>query len=126
VLGAIFFPSGIFIVLAVAKALRWWTAVVLAILSCGVGMLLAYGCSLKPAGPPTALGMALGMYVTLGLLFYFACIGQLQYSIGRRHAVWSEQARRLWWIFGIVWIMAAIAAVVATSLAVFLRYKGVE
>jgi len=120
VLGAIFFPSGIFIVLAVAKALHWWTAVVLAILSWGVGMLLAYGHSLKPAGPPTALGT----YVTLGLFFYLACIGQLQYSIGRRHGVWSEQARRIWWIFGIVWIVVASMAVIATSLALFLRCKG--
>jgi hypothetical protein len=122
VVGAIFFPPGIFIVLAVAKALRWWAAIVLAILSYGVEMLLVCGYSLKPAGPPTALST----YLTLGFLFYLACVGQLQYSIGRRHGVWSWQARRIWWIFGIVWIVAASAGVVATCLALFLEYKGVE
>ena len=122
VLGAIFFPSGIFIVLAVAKALRWWAAVVLAILSYGVEVLLVYGYSLKPAGPPTAIST----YLSLGFLLYLACVGQLQYSIGRRHGVWSWQARRIWWIFGIVWIVFASMAVVATCLALFLRYKGVE
>jgi hypothetical protein len=122
VVGAIFFPPGIFIVLAVAKALRWWAAVVLAILSYGVEMLLAYGYSLDPAGPPTALST----YLTLGFLFYLACVGQLQYSIGRRHGVWSWQARRIWWIFGIVWIVVASAGVVAICLALLLTDKGVE
>jgi hypothetical protein len=122
VLGAIFFPPGVFIVLAVAKALRWWAALVLAILSSGVGMLLAYGEGLKPVGPPTALGM----YLTLGFLFYLACVGQLQYSIGRRHGVWSWQGRRIWWMFGIFWIVVASMAVVAAGLALLLRYKGVE
>jgi hypothetical protein len=119
VLGAIFFPPGIFIVLAASRVLRWPRAILLAIASYGVLLLFPLG--MKYIQYETALAHN---YTLLGLWLYLACIGQLQYSIGRMHGVWSWQARRIWWIFGIVWIVVASMAVIATSLALFLRCKG--
>jgi len=119
VLGAIFFPSGIFIVLAVSRAMRWPWAILLAIASHGVLLLFPLG--MKYIQHESALARN---YTLLGLWLCCACVGQLQYSIGRRHGVWSWQARRIWWIFSIVWIVFASMAVIATSLALFLRYKG--
>jgi len=121
VLGAIFFPPGIFILLAASRALRWPWAILLAIASCAVLLLFPLG--MKYVQYETALAHN---YTLLGLCLYLACTGQLQYSIGRRHGVWSEQARRIWWIFGIAWIFIASMGVVAIGLALFLRYKGVE
>lgn len=119
VLGAIFFPSGIFIVLAASRAMRWSWAILLSIASYGIVLLFALG--MKCIQYESALACN---YTLLGLWLYLGCVGQLQYSIGRRHDVWSWQARRIWWIFGIVWIVLASAAVVSTCLALFLTYKG--
>jgi hypothetical protein len=121
VVGAIFFPSGIFIVLAASRAMRWPWAILLTIASYGVPLLFALG--MKYIQYESALARN---YTLLGLWLYVACVGQLQYSIGRRHGVWSWQGRRIWWIFGIVWIVVASAAVVATGLALLLTDKGVE
>jgi hypothetical protein len=121
VVGAIFFPPGIFIVLAASRAMRWPWAILLTIASYGVPLLFALG--MKYIQYESALARN---YTLLGLWLYVACVGQLQYSIGRRHGVWSWQGRRIWWIFGIVWIVVASAAVVATGLALLLTDKGVE
>jgi uncharacterized protein (DUF433 family) len=119
VVGAIFFPPGIFIVLAASRAMRWPWAILLAIASYGVLLLFPLG--MKYIQYESALARN---YTLLGLWLYLACVGQLQYSIGRRHGVWPWQARRIWWIVGIVWIVAASAAVVSTGLALLLRYEG--
>jgi hypothetical protein len=101
--------------------MRWPCAILLAIASYGVLLLFVLG--LKYIQYESALARD---YILMGLWLYLACVGQLQYSIGRRHGVWSRQARRIWWIFGIFWIVVASAAVVSTGLALLLRYQGVE
>jgi hypothetical protein len=99
ILGAIAFPSGPFICLGAAKALRWWAAIVLAVLAHGIHILMIRGME----EVQNTHGIV-SMYVLLAGFLYIACVGQLQYSIGRRHGVWTDAGRRLWWLFGVLWI----------------------
>ncbi len=86
VVGAACFPMGIFICLALAKALRWWAAILLAVLSLGVFYALSM------------IGEETG--ASLGNAWYWLAVGQFQYNIGKRHGLWSPSARRVWKTFG--------------------------
>ncbi len=103
VLGAAFFPPGIFIALAIGRAMRWWGAILLAAGSAGMYYVLA---TIAESGARAA-----------GLAMFWFCIaaGQLQYSIGHRRNLWSPGAKRIWRVFG--WI--AVVAVVISSALVY-------
>lgn len=112
----LFFPIGPFIYLAVLGALRWPTAILLAIASAiihnGTVFILSRtnGASWQP------------LLTTALVLFDFG-IGRLQFKIGDCHSVWSWQGKRLW--RGAAWIVGALivlnVAVVSTTL--FIRYR---
>ncbi|HET6442516.1 MAG TPA: hypothetical protein VFH53_09080 [Phycisphaerae bacterium] len=109
ILGALFFPPGIFIVLAVARALAWRRAIVLALLAYGLWDLMIYGSVIS------APGHLSHEYSFLGVILYMIAVGQLQYAIGQKHGLWSERGRRMWKIFG--YTAAVLFALGATVIA---------
>jgi hypothetical protein len=113
ILGALFFPPGIFIVLAVARVLTWWRAIVLALLAYGLLLIMVHGMAIHDEAPyPHHL------YMSLGFLLYVIAVGQLQYAIGQKRGLWSNQARRIWKIFGYVAVIffAMQAALISVTI----------
>jgi len=123
ILGAPFFPSGIFIVLAVARALAWWRALLLALLAHGVLLILIRGLAIHDEAPCPHLH---DLYGNLGCLLYMIAVGQLQYAIGQKRGLWSNQARRIWKIFGYVaaFFFALQVAAIATEILLCWLYPN--
>lgn len=94
VVGIVLFPMGIFICLALAKALRWWAAILLAALSLGV----YYG--LAMIGEEAEAG-------SVGTVWFWLAVGQFQYHVGERHGLWGRVAKTAWKTFG--WLGLGIA-----------------
>ena len=97
VLGAFCFPYGIFILLAIARVLRWRTALPLAVGSFAIFYMLA---SLVESG---------ATFAHIAILWFYIAIGQFQYGIGRNRDLWSTSARRIWGIFG--WVAMVLAVI---------------
>ena len=93
VVGAVWFPMGIFICLALAKALRWWVAILFAAGSVGLWYALT----------------DMGEFGTTAVVWFCLAAGQFQYHIGQRHGLWSRGAKRVWKAFG--WVGLALAIV---------------
>jgi len=101
VLGALFYPEGIFICLGVARAIRWWAAALLTLASLGYVLLFA-----KCVSTPTP--NAEGSFISLGYVFYMGCVGLLQYVIGQRRGLWTRGGRWVWQLGG--YFLMALAA----------------
>jgi hypothetical protein len=122
VLAALFFPPGIFIAMAVAGALRWWLASVLAAASYLLMILFLPG--LAMTGNTQAPNL-MHSYMLLALFLYFAGIGQLQYSIGRKHGLWTPRARRMWWFFGALLLLFIVLSAFTTCGMLYMNWAWV-
>ncbi len=99
VVGIVFFPMGMFICLALAKAMRWWLAILLVVLSLAVfgGLRVIANVTEDPGG----------------LAWFLLAVGLYQYRIGERHGLWGRVARTAWKTFG--WIGLIFAVLVALT-----------
>jgi hypothetical protein len=118
-LGSLLFPEGLFICLAATKAMRWWAAVILAIASVIPNILMIQG----EREAHDIHGIA-KVCLDLSGFLYQACVGQFIYSIGRSHGVWTDVGRRIWWYFGVTWLVIFYAGCLALALVLLLRHFG--
>ena len=114
VIGAVFFPMGTFVVLGIARALRWRVALPLAIVSYGMVLLFPAGQHFLRNEP-----MLSDTYVSMAFLLFMCAAGQLQYAIGVRCGLWTHGARRAWRIaayfavaFLVVVVLQAVGLIV--------------
>ena len=106
VVGIVLFPMGIFICLALAKAMRWWLAILLVVLSLAV-----YG------------GLHASAVVThdsSGAAWFWLAVGLFQYRIGERHGLWGRVARTAWKTFGWIGLIFAVLASLTGYLDLFI------
>ena len=109
VLGALLYPAGIFICLGVARALRWWLASALAVVS--LGFVLLFTECVETSAPQLTRHCAM-----LGYLFHWGCCGLLQYQIGERRGVWTAGGRWVWRLGGYVLIAVLALGTLVTVL----------
>ena len=103
-LAAAFYPAGTFVALSAARVLRWRSGIALAVawyalLAVGLPYLTPYLDARELAAQIPAVLLLFGFLVGLGLW---------QYRLGRRCGYWSEQARRIWWIFGVLVVVLLV------------------
>ena len=97
-------PPGLFIALAAARAIRWSTALVLALVSWLIMAAFVYGMMvMESEGGENP--------VLLGMGAYFVAVGYVQYRFGLRADLWTDRAIRLWRKVGCVAILCAVVAV---------------
>ena len=111
IVGILLFPGGMFVALAAARAIRWWAAMLFAIGSFGIYYMLA---TIAESEPDFLCGPA----AVLAITWFCVAAGQFQYSIGRRHNLWTREATRIWKVIG--WITVVLAAVFSATQYVYL------
>ncbi len=119
----LFFPVGPFIALGAARAIRWSSAILLAVACYALGLVFVYGMVVTEELPGDSERVQ--SFVLLGFLFYCISVGQLQYALGDRAGAWSGKAKRAWRAFG--WIAAACIAlvIVGIGLRALMEWRGV-
>jgi hypothetical protein len=120
--GAIFFPAGIFAALGIARAIKPWKAVWLAVASFFLDRLWLEG------GACVAdLSTLIRMYVALGGLSCLGLIGIFQYFIGSKCGLWTARGRRIWKAVMIVWLCWLGLAIILIGVTVVLnKYFGFD
>ena len=116
-LALIFHPPGLFIALAAARAIRWSTAVVLAIVSY-LGM-VAFVLGMMWAESLPQGSYRTSKLVLFGMGAYFLAVGYVQYRLGLRARLWTERATRAWQAVGclaIVCVVLIVAGLILTAL----------
>jgi len=115
-LGIVFFPMGVFLVLGFSRALRWWAALLLSIGSYGMLLLFPEGLYLLREER-----VLVRCYVFIGWILYFLAVGQLQYAIGHRRGLWTARARRIWRCAAYAGLLFLAMEVATTSALIILE-----
>jgi hypothetical protein len=104
VLAILFYPVGPFVAFGAARLLKWWMAVCLAVVAYGITAGLAFGMSRVPEE-----SVAQGFILLAGSIGLVG-MGWYQFRIGDKADYWSDDARRIWCIFGWIGAMAVVCA----------------
>ncbi len=122
-LAILFFPVGPFIALGAARAIRWSSAILLAVASYALGLVFVYGMIVTQDLPGG--GERVQSFVLLGFLFCFISVGQLQHALGDRAAAWSDKAKRAWRTFRWIAVVGVVLVVTGIALRGLMEWRGV-